>query len=65
MTDFTKKQIKILKGNYRAIARACDCTPEYVVKVLAGKVGSRRGGPKADAVKEKARQLLNILEPNK
>lgn len=62
MTHFNEKQIKILTGNFRAIGKACNCTREYVMKILKGQQESN--GPKAKAIREKATELLKVLTPS-
>lgn len=63
MADFNKKQIDTLRGNFSSIGRAVGCTREYVIKVLNGEVGNKRGGKKAALIIEKAKELLAVLEP--
>jgi hypothetical protein len=63
MTKFTETQIKVLKGNYSNIAEVVGCSRVYVVNVLQNKTGNKRGGKKADAVREKASELLGVLQP--
>lgn len=63
MVHFSEKQIDLLRGNHTKIANKVGCTREYVAKVLAGIVGNKRNGIKAEAVKKKAKELLEILEP--
>lgn len=62
MTHFDEKQIKILTGNFRAIGKTCGCTREYVAKILKGQQESN--GHKAQAIRKKATELLEVLTPS-
>jgi hypothetical protein len=62
MIDFDEKQIKILTGNFKTIGKSCGCTREYVMKILKGQ--QKSNGPKAQAVREKATDLLKVITPS-
>jgi len=63
MTNFNTTQIKILKGTYSTIAQSIGCTREYVAMVIKNKRGNKRSGPTADAIRQKANDLLAVLDP--
>ncbi|MGV8095576.1 MAG: hypothetical protein AB2L24_27305 [Mangrovibacterium sp.] len=63
MTDFNEKQIKVLVGSFSRIAALIGCTPRYVSMIIHGQ---RKSNSKvAKAVKEKAKEILEVLMPGK
>lgn len=68
MKKFDKADLKILKGNFRAIGKSIpSCRSKtgyvsdyYVRLVLAGKV--KRDNPTTRAIQEKAEKLIEILK---
>ena len=60
MTEFNKKQIKILKGQYSAIARSCNVSPQYTGLVIAGK--RQQNTKVAKEIVRKAKAILLVLD---
>lgn len=62
MEKLNERQLAALSGNYGKIARMVGCTPEYVRKVVRGKVGFKRGKI-APVAMAKAKEFLAVLDP--
>ncbi len=60
MSDFTKKQMKILRGNYGTIANDLGCSLQYVILVIKGKRPCNT--ELAHKIIEKANSLLKVFE---
>lgn len=62
MTVFNEKQIKVLTGSFSRIAAITGCTPRYVSMIVHNQRKSK--SKLAQAVTEKAKEILSVLMPD-
>lgn len=61
MTVFNEKQIKVLRGSFSRIAAIAGCSPRYVSMIVNNQ--RKSNSRKAIIVKEKAKEVLEVLMP--